>query len=206
MRIGGWAWALALGLVPTPCAAGDAYRVDPSASEVLVQVGKSGLFSFAGHAHEVLAPIVEGRIVADAADLTQSSVTLTFQAGALRVTGKGDPPEDVPKVQEAMIGPKVLDASRFAQIAFTSRKVGGKAVGASAFLLQIEGDLALHGVTKALALPLRVEKAADGTLTATGRTVLKQTDFAIKPVSVAGVVNVRNELEISFRVVARPAP
>ena len=141
-----------------------------------------------------------------AADLSRSSVTLTFLASALRVTGKGDPPEDVPKVQEAMIGPKVLDASRFAQIVFTSRKVGGKAVGAAAYELQVEGDLALHGVTKALTVPVRIEKAADGTLTATARAVLNQTDHGIKPVSVAGVVNVRNELDLSFRIVARPAP
>ena len=206
MRMGGWAWAAVLCLAPAPGAAGEAYQVDPAASEVLVRVGKSGLFSFAGHTHEVAAPIAEGRIEADAEDLSRSSVTLAFQAAALRVTGKGDPPEDVPKVQEAMVGPKVLDAQRFPRIVFTSRKVGGKAVGAGAFDLQVEGDLALHGVTKPLTLPVHIEKAADGTLTATARTVIKHTDFGMKPVSVAGVVNVRNELDLSFRVVARPAP
>lgn len=206
MRMGGWAWAAALWMVPGLAAAGEAYQVDPAASEALVKVGKSGLFSFAGHTHEVAAPIAEGRIEADAEDLSRSSVTLAFQAGALRVTGKGDPPEDVPKVQEAMLGPKVLDAARFPQIVFTSRKVGGKAVGAGAFELQVEGDLTLHGVTKPLTLPVRIEKGADGALTATARTVLKQTDYGIKPVSVAGVVNVRNELDLAFRIVARPAP
>jgi polyisoprenoid-binding protein YceI len=154
----------------------------------------------------VAAPIAEGRIVADAGDLSRSSVTLAFQAAALRVTGKGDPPGDVPKVQEAMVGPKVLDAARFPQIVFTSRKVEGGPVGTGAFELRVEGDLALHGVTKPLTIPVRVEKAADGTLTATARTALKQTDFGIKPVSVAGVVNVRNELDLALRIVARPAP
>jgi polyisoprenoid-binding protein YceI len=206
MRLGGWTWVCVLGLGAAPGAAGDTYLVDPEASDVLVQVGKSGLFSFAGHTHEVAAPIAEGRIVADSAELAQSSVTLTFLAGALRVTGKGDPPEDVPKVQDAMVGPKVLDVSRFAQIVFTSRKVVGKAAGAAAYDLQVEGELALHGVTRALTVPVRIEKAPDGTLTATGRTVLKQTDYGIKPVSVAGVVNVKNELGLTFRVVARPAP
>lgn len=186
--------------------AGDAYQVDPAASSVLVQVGKSGLFSFAGHTHEVSAPIAEGRITADAADLSRSSVTLRFEAGALRVTGKGDPPEDVPKVQEAMVGPKVLDAARFAEIVFTSRQVGGRALGASTWDLRVEGDLALHGLTRPLTLSVRIEQASDGTLTASGRTVLKQTDFGMKPVSVAGVVNVKNELGLSFRILARPAP
>lgn len=206
MRIGGWAAACALVLGPIAGAAGDAYQVDAAGSEILVQVGKAGLFKFAGHTHEVVAPVAEGRIEADAADLTRSSVTLAFEAAALRVTGKGDPPEDVPKVQEAMAGPKVLDAARFARIVFTSRKVTGKAVGATAYELQVEGELALHGVTKPLTVPVHIETAADGTLTATGRTVIKQTDFGIKPVSVAGVVNVRNELDLTFRLLARRVP
>ena len=204
MKVVAWACALVLG--PALGMAGEAYRVDPAASEVLIQVGKAGLFKFAGHTHEVAAPIAEGRIEADAADLARSSVTLTFEAAALRVTGKGDPPEDVPNVQEAMAGPKVLDAARFPQVVFTSRKVAGKAVGGTAYDLQVEGDLALHGVTRPLTLPIRIEKAADGTLTATARTTLKQTDYGIQPVSVAGVVNVRNELDLTFRIVARPAP
>lgn len=206
MRIGGWVWGCALAFGPSLGVAAEAYQVDPAASEVLIQVGKAGLFKFAGHVHEVAAPIADGRIEADVADLSRSSVTLTFQAGALRVTGKGEPPDDVPKVQAAMVGPKVLDAPRFADIVFTSRKVGGKAVSPSAYELQVEGDLALHGVTRALTVPVRIERAADGSLTASGRTVLKQTDYGIKPVSVAGVVNVKNELDLSFRVVARPAP
>lgn len=205
MRLCGWAFGCAvLGAGWAP--AGEVYDIDPAASEILVQVGKAGLFKFAGHTHEVSAPISQGRIDADPADLSRSSVTLRFQAGALRVTGKGDPPADVPKVQEAMAGPKVLDAERFAEIVFTSRRVAGRAAGASTYELQVEGELTLHGVTKALTVPVRIEKAADGTLQATGRTTLKQTDFGIKPVSVAGVVNVRNELDLSFRIRARPAP
>ena len=200
------AWACAVLTAGSLAAAGDVYQVDPAASELLIQVGKAGLFKFAGHTHEVAAPISQGRIEADAADLSRSSVSLTFEAGALRVTGKGEPPEDLPKVQEAMIGPKVLDAPRFAQIVFTSRKVSGRAVGATAYELQVEGDLALHGAKRALTVPVRIDRSADGTLTATGKTVLRQTDFAIKPVSVAGVVNVRDELDLTFRVVARRAP
>jgi polyisoprenoid-binding protein YceI len=192
-------------LAPRLGLAAERYVVDPAASEMVVQVGKAGLFKFAGHTHEVVAPIAEGRVEADAADLSRSSVVLKFQAAALRVTGKGDPPEDVPKVQEAMAGPKVLEVAKYADIVFTSRKVTGKAAGANAFDLEVEGDLALHGATRALTLPLHVEKGADGALTVTGKTVLKQTDFGIKPVSVAGVVNVRNELDLAYRIVARPS-
>jgi polyisoprenoid-binding protein YceI len=205
MRLAGGIAVCLVTLGPTLGSAGEHYVVDPAASELLVQVGKAGLFKFAGHTHEVVAPIAEGRVEADSADLTRSSVTLKFQASALRVTGKGDPPEDVPKVQDAMAGPKVLEVSKYGEIVFTSRKVTGKAAGANSFDIVVEGDLALHGATRTLTLPLHVEKGSDGTLTVTGKTELKQTDFGIKPVSVAGVVNVRNELDLTYRIVARPA-
>jgi hypothetical protein len=39
----------------------------------------------------------------------------------------------------------------------------------------------------------------------TAHTVLKQTDFRIKPISVGGgVIKVKNEVEIDFVIVPRP--
>jgi polyisoprenoid-binding protein YceI len=205
-----WRAARALaGLVAVVCAATSAagaerpYTVDAEASRVTIQVGKGGLFGFAGHEHEVVAPEVTGEVIADVEDLARSSVTLLFTAGALRVTGRGEPAEDVPKVQEAMLGPKVLDVTRYPQIRFTSRTVSGKLAGPGVYELQVVGDMELHGVTKSLTLPLKVEMA-DDRLTASGRTVLRQKDFAMSPVSVAGVVKVKNEVGVDFVIVARP--
>jgi polyisoprenoid-binding protein YceI len=185
--------------------AADVYEVDPAASTMTIHVGKAGLFSFAGHEHEVTAPLASGRIEADASDLARSSVTLRFRSADLRVTGKDEPADDRPKVQEAMLGPKVLDAARFDTIEFTSRTVAGRTLPDGVYDLRLEGDLVLHGVTRPVTVPVRVRRAADGTLTAEGTTVVRQTDFGIKPVSVAGVVNVKNELGLTFRVQARPA-
>ena len=44
---------------------------------------------------------------------------------------------------------------------------------------------------------------ADTRLTATGKFVIKQTDYGITPISVGGVVKVKNELNITFTVAAR---
>jgi len=179
------------------------YAVDPEASRVLVQVGKSGVFGFAGHTHEVEAPGVTGEVVADDEDLSRSSVSLTFQAASLRVTGKGEPAKDVPKVQETMLGPKVLDAGRFPTIAFRSQKVSGRPLGGGAFDLQVTGEMTLHGVTRTLVLPLKVETSA-GTLTAAGRTTLRHDHFGMVPISAGGgTVKVKNELVVEFRIVGR---
>ena len=184
-------------------AAEQGYTVVAGQSAVRIHVGKSGVFGFAGHEHEVVAPSVRGTVLADPDDLARSSVTLSFDAAELKVTGEGEPAKDVPKVQEAMTGPTVLDAARFPSITFQSRSVAGKAVSAGVYDLQVTGDLTLHGMTRSLTLPLRVEVAADK-LTATGKTVLRHSDFGMKPVSAGGgTAKVKNEIGVDYRIVAR---
>ena len=184
-------------------AAEQGYTVVAEQSAVRIHVGKSGLFGFAGHAHDVVAPVAQGTVVADPDDLARSSVTLSFDAAALKVTGEGEPPKDVPEVQARMVGPDVLDASRFPSITFRSRSVAGKEISPGVYDVQVNGDLTFHGITRSLTLPLRVEVAAER-LTASGKTVLRQSDFGMKPVSAGGgTVNVKNELGVDFRIVAR---
>jgi polyisoprenoid-binding protein YceI len=199
----GWAGLAALALAPAwAWSAEKAYVVAPAERSVVIEVGKSGLFSFAGHTHEVVAPAFSGEIVADAANLARSRVSLLFDARALKVTGRGEPADDVGKVQEVMIGPKVLDAARFPEIRFVSKSVSGRALGPRAYAVDVAGDLTLHGVTRPLTVPLKIEITGEALL-ATGQTVLRQKDFGVEPVSVAGVVNVKNELKLAFRIEAR---
>ena len=182
-----------------------AFRVDASASRVTIQVGKAGLFKFAGHEHEVSALGFSGDVVAHPADLSRSSVRLTFEAAALKVTGSGEPPEDLPKVQEAMSGPRVLDVARFPEMRFDSRKVGGRRTPEGSWEIEVTGDFRLRAETRSLTLPMRVQLAGD-TLTATGRVTIRHSDFGLEPISVAGVVKVKNELVIEYRIVARRTP
>jgi len=80
--------------------------------------------------------------------------------------------------------------------------VSGRPAGLAAYLLDVSGQITLHGVTRPLSLPVRVELAGD-TLTASGKAVLRHDDFGMKPVSVAGVVKVKNEIGIDYRILAR---
>jgi polyisoprenoid-binding protein YceI len=186
---------------PSP-AAQRTYSVVPGESRVQVHVGRAGLFGFAGHEHEVVGPVLQGEVVADDADLGRSSVTLEFETAQLKVTGKGEPEKDVPKVQAKMVGPEVLDVARYPRATFRSTAVSGAAAGEGTFDLQVTGDLTLHGVTRSVTVPMRVTRSADG-LSASGRTTIRHTDFGMKPVSVAGVVKVKNELTLQFAVAAR---
>lgn len=195
--------ALALGPAVPLAAAPRAYVVDAGASAVQVHVGKSGVFSFAGHKHEVVAPRFEGTIDADPDDLARSSVALTFQAAGLTVVAEREPSGDAPQVQEVMSGPKVLDVARFPAITFRSREVSGRRTAEGVYELQVVGELSLHGVARPVTVPVRVELSG-ATLTATGQTTVAQRAFGMEPVSAGGgTVKVKNEVGIEFKIVAR---
>ncbi len=194
-------WVLGAGAA----SADESFVVDPAASDFRISVGKRGLFSFAGHEHEVRATGIEGVIVANREAPARSSVSLRFDTSGLKVGGQGEPPEDVPKVQAKMAGPAVLDVVKFPEITFQSTGVEGRLVPDGSWNLRVTGDLTIKGVRRSLVLPLRVNLAA-GVLTATGQVVLKQTDFGLSPVSVAGVVKVKNELGLDYKIVARSSP
>jgi polyisoprenoid-binding protein YceI len=176
------------------------YALDSKASQIAIHVGKSGLFGFAGHEHEVVAGSFHGKVVVDPDQIGRSTVEISIDAASLRVTGQGEPAKDVTEVQAAMVGPECLDVRRFPTIRFVSKSVTAGPAGARD--LTIRGELTLHGVTREIAIPARLELSADS-LTATGATTLRQKDFGITPISKAGVVNVKDELALRWRLVGR---
>lgn len=181
------------------------YVLDPGASHLVVRVGKTGVFGFAGHEHEIVAGGMAGTVVVDPQHVGDGSVELTFASARLHVTGKGEPAGDVPKVQEAMVGPTCLDASRFPTIRFVSKAIVVKHAAGGQQMLEVRGELTLHGVTRPLTVPLDVELSEDR-VTGRGRLALRQTDFRITPISVAGVVKVKDEVALEWVLVARRAP
>ena len=202
----GSAMVMACGaLVAAPALIGGTNRltVVPESSSVTIKVGKTGALSFAGHTHEILAPAVSGTVIVDEADPSRSSVSLEFKAAFLRVSGVGEPPADVPKVQETMLGPRVIDAARFPIVSFRSSRVVVVARSADGADLRIEGEVTLHGVKRALTLPVHVTLAPDGTMTARGSFQVRQSEYGIKPVTAAGgAVRVKDELDVRFVLTA----
>lgn len=194
--------AAALAVSVAVAAAGPrTFAVDTEHSRALIDVGKSGAFSFAGHTHEVEAPLTSGVIHLDPDALARSDVRLEFNAAAMRVTGKGDPPGDVPKVTEVMLGEQVLDVKKYPSITFESTGVTAKGALPSVDL-SVAGKLTIRGTTRPVTAPVSV-KVDGAALTATGRFAVKQTEFGIKPVSAGGVVKVKDELTITFTIAAR---
>jgi polyisoprenoid-binding protein YceI len=99
---------------------------------------------------------------------------------------------------------EVLDVARFPDILFRSTAVEGREAG-GVWKLRVTGELTLRDVARPLVLPLRVA-LRDDRLEASGRVVIRQREFGLQPISVAGVVKVKNELGIDYKIVGRSAP
>ncbi len=182
------------------------YEIDAAASTVMIHVGRAGILGFAGHIHEVAAPAVTGWVVADT--LTRSfDVSLSFASASLKVVDKNESPDTVAEIQQTMLGPRVLDAGRFPAITYRLRSLRpstpGRGTAAEVALDEFDGDVTLHGVTRRM-VAKGVASAGPDVVRARGSITIKQTDFGIKPVTAAGgTIRVRDELDISFDLVAR---
>lgn len=182
-----------LALIPcVPRAAGQLTSIDTSHSRLLIHVSKAGIFSGFADNHEVEARIAEGNLDAKAGQLR-----LSVDSRQMRVLDPQLPSDKRRQVQERMLGPEVLDSTRFPEIVFESTHVQ-QGQGET---LKVDGRLSLHGVTKPISIVVHV-----GNGRYTGRFSLKQRDFAITPVSIAGgTVKVKDELAIEFEISTGPA-
>ena len=145
------------------------HTIDTQKSTLTIHVGKTGIFSGLGHEHEIRAPIHSG--TADTG--SHPAVEMRVDARALRVIDKGESEKDRAEVQRTMLGPEVLDSERHQEIVFKSTV----AEPAGAGRWTVRGNLTLRGQTRAVTVHVTLKD--DGRYT--GETVVKQTDFGIKP-------------------------
>lgn len=162
--------------------------IDVNQSRVTVRVYKAGLFSAFGDDHEIAAPIAEGTVD----DSSNPSVQLRFEAAKIRVLDPQLSPDKRAEVQRTMEGPKVLDTARYPEISFRSTSI--EKAGAGRWI--VNGNLTLHGQTHPVLVEVSLQAGHYR-----GSARLKQRDFGITPVSVAGgTVKVKDEIKIEFDV------
>lgn len=189
-KVGGFLVCLLLSAPVLAADAASSHSIDASKSVLTIHVLKSGLFSAFGHEHRISAPISKGSFSTGQA----AAVELTVDARKLLVVDKDVSDKDRAEIQETMLGPSVLDSEKFPEIRFQSGKVAPAGNG-----WRISGNLTLHGKTA----PVEVSvKESGGHFLGTAQ--VKQTDFGITPVTVAGgAVKVKDEVKIEFDVVGQ---
>jgi hypothetical protein len=167
-------------------------EIDTLRSSITIHVGKAGLFAVAAHEHWVDAPIDDGTI--DAASATPS-VQFSVDSRKLSVKPEaGVSDKDQAEVQANMQA-KVLESAAYPEIVFRSTQVRPNRDNA----WKVSGELTLHGVTRSVTIDVAREGGAY-----VGTVRIKQKDFGIQPIKIGGgVVKVKDELEIGFRVYTR---
>ena len=162
------------------------HDIDTQKSTLTIHVGKTGAFSGLGHEHEVRAPIHSG--TADTG--SHPAVEIHVNARELRVIDKDASEKDRAEVQKTMLGPEVLDSEHHPEIVFksTAAEPGGQGGWT------LRGNLTLRGQTRPVTVHVTVKDDHY-----TGESIVKQTDFGIKPPGKAGV-RAKDEVRIEFDV------
>jgi polyisoprenoid-binding protein YceI len=181
------------------------YVVDPAGSRVRVELGRAGLMKFLGHEHHIEVRPASGRVLVVADDPARSSVVLRFESAGLAVVPGSEPAQDIPKVEERMRGPEVLDVARHPEIVFASDSVRALGGDASRQRLLVAGTLTLRGRALPVEIPLEVVRTGDAIL-ARGEARLELRALGIEPPSVAGVVKVANRFKLALEIRALAAP
>ena len=177
------------------------YLVDPQASRFTARAFAGGALSAMGHNPTFAIRDIRGEVEYDPDAPASSSLRLVAGAGSLALT---DSVSDKDRREiERTTRDEVLESVKFPEITFecpSSRvTVGG------ATQLTLAGDLTLHGVTQAQTVAVRVFLMGE-TLRGQGEGIVRQSEFDIKPVSVAGgMLKVKDEVKFTFDIVARLA-
>jgi len=186
------------------------YTVDPTRSELVVQLFKTGIGGPLAHDHVVRATQYTGQIQADLADPLRSVITVEVHTAALqadepalrqkyRLT-KSLSEKDRQDVQAHMQRSEQLDIARYPTIQFRSTQITQQAEGQ----YTVTGALTIHGVTQSVTFPVQGEVQA-GILHGRGSFRLLQSRFGYKPYSVfLGAIKNQDEVILHFDIVATP--
>ena len=178
------------------------YRLDLTASTFTVQAFAEGLFSAFGHDPIFRINEFSGEAEFVPGTFENAGFRLVINANSLSVTNVKE--KDRQEIERTMHA-EVLETSRYPEIVFESHNISLSRIGEGRYRARAIGDLTLHGVTqKNLWVNGEVIASGSGELRAKGQCAIKQTDYKIKLVSVAGgTLKIKNEMKCSFDIVAR---
>ncbi len=177
------------------------YRIDASRSRFSVQATASGLLSAFGHSPVIAVCGFGGEAQFLPETLEAASLLMLVQTDSLVVTDKVSE-KDRLEIERAM-REELLETTRYPEIVFMSTNIAAHRATENQYELKINGKLSLHGVTRDESIDAHVTLDGDS-LRAQGEFPLRQTDYDIRPTSIAGgTLKVKDELKLSFDITAQ---
>jgi polyisoprenoid-binding protein YceI len=183
------------------------YPVDYGASYLIAITGKSGLFSFAGHNHAVIATKWSAIFDMTPTFMAHSRVIISVETAGLVIdspearqkAGLGPGPDrgEIPTIQKRMLSAEVLDIEQYPAIRFTSTAVEAEGTDH----LRVSGGYELHGQRHRVVIPVRY-RSNGARIALDGEFMIRQTDYGLRSDSVAGgAVKVKDAVVIRKHIV-----
>lgn len=184
------------------------YRIDPQASTLDILVYRGGKFAKLGHNHVVSSKSLTGRVWMHR-ELARSGFEIAFPVADLivddpearRAAGSEFPPEipegDKQGTRKNMLRAEVLDAENYPRVELKSVTVEGTLPNP-----QVTARITIKQSSRDVVVPVTVTVDGDR-LIASGEFPIQQTEFGMKPFSVAmGALEVKDRLDVRFNIVA----
>ncbi|HEY1754922.1 MAG TPA: YceI family protein [Bryobacteraceae bacterium] len=176
------------------------YVIEPRISRFQVQAFAGGLLSALGHNPIFAIRGLVGDMSFREETLEEASLIIRVDASSLRLMD--DISERDRREIERNMHLDVLETSRFPEIMFATSRVDVLDRNAP-YLVDLDGNLTLHGQTRAAVIPARVS-INGGLLRAFGEFRLWQSDYHIQLVSIGGgTLKIKDELKLTFDIGAR---
>jgi polyisoprenoid-binding protein YceI len=177
--------------------------IDPRSGKFTAHAFVGGMLSSLGHNPTFAVRDFGGEVNFNPAEPDGASVKLTIQAASLELTDEfsGRDRWDIMHVMTD----EVLEVSQHPEIVYDSRagQIALKRAADSLFEAALKGTLTLHGVTRHQPVTAHIV-AREDSLRAYGEVVLRQPDYDLKHVTVAGsMMKVKEEVKLTFDLVAR---
>jgi polyisoprenoid-binding protein YceI len=173
------------------------FQPQPGARFALT-VEKTGLWSGRKHVFEFQRYSATLRF--DRADPARSVVELTVEAGSAVCNDTWLSDKDRRKVLDFMFR-DMLDVEKHPRITFKSTSV----VSTGDKRFDVSGTLLIRGIERPHRVSVTIVESGGNLVAATGRAIVRLTDFGLKPPKAAlGAIGTNNEMTVDFRMAPLP--
>ena len=179
----------------------DRFIIDSRSSRFTVRAFATGMLAAMGHNPTIGVRDLKGEVNFNPEKAEASSFRLVVKTSSLGV--QDDISDKDRREIERIMSQDVLQSAEFPEILYEAAGISISKMGDMLFSATLNGELTLHGVKRAQPIAARISLLGS-MIRASGDLSLNQTDYNIKPVSVAGgAIKLKDEVKFSFEIVAR---
>jgi polyisoprenoid-binding protein YceI len=177
------------------------FSIDAAASLFTVQGFAAGIVAVVAHSPKFAIRDMVGSIEFVPGNLQEASVELSVNLGSLEIMDEVRMSERL-EIERIMFD-EVLEKSRYPKAQYKSSNVSAIKTAENMYRVNVLGDLALHGITRGVALEAQVV-VGEESLRAQGSFTINQLDFGLKIASVAGgTLKIKDELKFAYFILGR---